>query len=380
MRRIEIPVENVAQIAWGVLVVVYLVAAGRVDLLRPEVVVVFALSAFAAFLELYLRRIEWPYIIAYDCVVWSVLLTSMVLVTGGRGSEVWPAYILMSLTAPVVMRREAPYLLLGTNAAVYVLVYLVHNPFGVPLDLGLLVLRIGTIFLVAYVVDRFSSRERKATQRAIQMAHNRVTELVQARDAERSRIAGDIHDWLGTGIVAPMRKLEMAVRTADPEQVKLRVEEAVDLLRRSHAELRRVMENLHPHLLEQMGLAEGLRAYLQEWGEEHGVAVDYIVEAGPEPPAELALAVFRIQQEALNNAAKHAAATRVSMRLILQPDRVRLLVSDDGRGFLAAGRHGGRGLATMRERASMFGGTVMIRSFPGQGTTVDADLPVPASQ
>lgn len=376
MRRPEVPVENVAQIAWGILVVLYLVAANREDLLRPEVVAVFGLSACAAFLELYLRRTGWPYIIAYDCIVWSVLLTGMVVVTGGRGSEVWPAYILMSLTAPVVMRREAPYLLLGTNVAVYGLIYLFHNPYDVPLDMGLLLLRIGTIFLVAYVVDRSTSRERKANQKAIQMAHDRVAELVQTRDAERQRIAGDIHDWLGAGIVAPVRKLEMAVRTREPEQVKHRVEEATDLLRRAHAELRRVMENLHPHLLEQMGLSEGLRSYLQQWGEEQGVAVDYTVEDGPEPPADLALAIFRIQQEALNNCAKHAEAQRVSVRLILRPDWVRLMVSDDGKGFTGQERPTGRGLTGMRERAAIFGGTVAITSRPGQGTTVDGELPI----
>lgn len=376
MRRPEVHVENIAQIVWGVLVVVYLVTADRMDLMRPEVILVFGLSALAAFVELYLRRINWPWIIAYDSVVWSVLLSGMVYVTGGRGSEVWPAYILMSLTAPVVMRRAAPYLLLGTNVAVYVLIYLSHNPLGIPMDTGLLVLRIGTIFLVAYVVDRSSSRERQANQKAIQLANSRVAELVAARDAERQRIAGDIHDWLGTGIVVPMRKLELAVRMQEAEPMRQRVEEAIEGLRRPHAELRRVMENLHPHLLEQMGLAEGLRSYLQEWGEENGVTVDYSLEDGPEPPAAVALALFRIQQEALNNCAKHAGAHRVSVRLILRPDRVRLMVSDDGKGFAGEGRPGGRGLTGMRERAALFGGSVTIHSRPGLGTTVDAELPV----
>lgn len=378
MRRPEVPLENVAQIGWGLLVVVYLAATSRMVLLRPEVLLVFTLSALAAFLELYLRRVKWPYIIAYDSVVWSVLLSGMVIVTGGRGSEVWPAYILMSLTAPVVMRRYAPYILLGTNVAVYVLIYLLHNPFGMPLDMGLLVLRIGTIFLVAYVVDRSSARERTANQKAIQMAAERVVELVAARDAERQRIAGDIHDWLGTGIVAPMRKLELALRMHETEPMRQRIEEAMEGLRRSHHELRRVMENLHPHLLEQMGLSEGLRSYLQEWGEEQGVQVDFRLEDGPEPSAERGLALFRIQQEALNNCAKHAEAQRVTVRLILRPERVRLLVADDGKGFASEGRPGGRGLAGMQERAAVCGGTVIVHSRPGQGTTVDADLPVPA--
>ncbi len=376
MRRPEVPVENVAEIVWGLLVVVYLVAAGRPEFYRPPVVAVFALCAAAAALELYLRRIKWPHVIWYDSIVWTIFLSGMVSVTGGRGSEVWPAYILMSLTAPSVAYPTLPYILLTINSVLYVLIYLFNNPYDVPFESGLLILRIGIFLLVAYVVDRSMERERRANQKAIDLAHSRVGELVRARDAERQRIAGDIHDWLGTGIVAPMRRLEYAVRCQEIDQVRREVEEAAESLRRSHAELRRVMENLHPHLLEQMGLSQGLEAYLHEWGDEHGVAVTFTLEDGPEPPAAVALQLFRIQQEALNNCAKHAAASQVSVRLILRPDRVRLLVTDDGRGFESGSRPGGRGLTGMSERASLFGGTVRVHSRPGAGTTVDADLPV----
>lgn len=374
MRRPEVPVENEAQIVWGFLVVIYLISAGRPEFLSPAVVTTFVLSAIAALLELRLRSTHWRWIPWYDSIVWSLLLNAMVVVTGGRGSEVWPAYILMSLTAPAVLRREVPYILLGINSAVYGLIFLYHNPFGAPLDLGQLALRIGTFFLVAYVVDRSISRERKANQKAIALAQNRVNELVQARDAERQRIASDIHDWLGSGIIAPLRKLEMAARQRDVERCRQQVEEAAEALRTSHAELRRLMENLHPHLLEQMGLAEGLRAYLQQWGEEHGVAVEYDLVSGPEPPAQASLALFRIQQEALNNCAKHAQARHVWVRLELGADRVRLQIRDDGRGF--SGDRPGRGIPGMQERAAVFGGQVRVLAQPGQGTTVEAELPV----
>jgi len=378
MRRPEVPVENVAEIVWGMLVVFYLVASRRSEYLQPTVVLVVALCAAAAFIELYLRRIKWPHIIWYDSVVWTLFLSGMVAVTGGRGSEVWPAYILMSLTAPSMPYPALPYLLLAVNSALYGVIYLLINPNGAPFDLGLLVMRIGIFFLVAYVVDQSMNRERQANQKAVLLAQSRVNELVQARDAERQRIASDIHDWLGTGIVAPMRKLEMAARSRDLDQAKQHMEEATEGLRRSHAELRRVMENLHPHLLEQMGLSQGLQAYLQEWGSEHAIGVAFTLEDGPEPPADMALQLFRIQQEALNNCAKHAMAQQVAVRLILSPDRVRLLVTDDGQGFNTGMRRGGRGLTTMQERASLFGGTVQIHSRPGQGTTVDVDLPVKA--
>ncbi|MEW8977442.1 MAG: sensor histidine kinase [Symbiobacterium sp.] len=373
MRWADVPVENKAQIAWGVLVAIYLLGTQRTELIRPPVVAVFAVSAAAAFLELWLRSRGWPHLLWYDCVVWSVLLTALVVVTGGRGSEVWPAYILMSLTAPVVLRRVAPYILLGINVTAYGLIYLFLNPLGVPLDWGQVFLRIGTIFLVAYVVDRVTARERQSNERAVALARSRVIELVQARDAERRLIASDIHDWLGTGIIAPLRRLEIAARQPDLDHCRQHVEDAAEMLRKAHAELRRLMENLHPHLLEQMGLAEGLRAYLTDWGEEHGVAIAYHLEPGPEPPADVAVALFRIQQEALNNCAKHAHASRVEVRLALGPDRVRFTLTDNGVGF--TGRPG-RGLTGMQERAAAFGGTVKVHSRPGQGTTVEAELPV----
>lgn len=375
MRRPDVPVENVAEIVWGVLLVVYLVGAGRPEFLQPTVIMVFGLSAAAALLEVYLRRIGWRWLVHYDSVVWTILLSTMVAQTGGRGSEVWPAYMLMSLTAPSVANRSLAYVLLAINSLLYVLIYTFVNPYNVEFTTSLVVLRIGLFFLVAYVVDRSMEREREANMKAVQVANNRVAELVSARDAERRRIAGDIHDWLGTGVVAPMRKLELALRATDSAVVNTRVNEALETLRRSHEELRRLMENLHPHLLEQMGLLESLRAYVQQWGEENEVSTEFYSEAGPEPPATLALAAYRILQEALNNCSKHAQASKVTVRLALQAQAVHLTVTDNGCGFERA-KPGGRGLTGMSERASAFGGAVTVRTTPGHGTTVYAELPV----
>lgn len=375
MQRIEVPVENVAEIAWGGLLVIYLVGAGRPEYLEAPVLGVFALSAVGALLELYLRRIRWRWLLAYDTMVWSGLLSAMVAVTGGRGSEVWPAFFMMSLTAPSVGRPLYHYGLMGFNSLLYAAVFLWVNPYGEPLNLSLLFLRIGLFFLVTYVVDRSMGRERAARLQVERVARDRVHELVSARDTERRRMAGDIHDWLGTGIIAPMRKLELAVRAADPQVGRARVEEALTGLRRSHEEMRRLMEHLHPHLLEQMGLSGALRAYLQQWGEEHGVQTAYRGDNTPEPPPEVGLTVYRILQEALNNVAKHAAATRVDVDLSLRGDLVKIVVADNGSG-LGPRRAGGRGLTGMQERAAFFGGKVQVGSSATAGTTVQAVLPV----
>lgn len=377
MRKPEVPVENMAEILWGGLLVIYLAGSGRPEFLSVWTFAIFGLSGAAALTELYLRRIRWRWLFYYDIIIWTILLSAMVVVTGGRGSELWYAYLLMSLTAPSIRSVGVPYYLIGINCLIYAGIFTLVNPYGEPFNLSLLILRIGMIFLVAWVVDQSMRRERASQETAIQIAQSRVGELVSARDAERRRVAGDIHDWLGTGIIGPMRKLELAQRAQDPEATRERIGEALDILRRSHEELRRVMENLYPHLLEQMGLTEALRAYVNQWSAEQNTHAEFKVEAGHEPSADLALAVYRVLQEALNNAAKHAPGASVDVRLILGPERVQLYVSDDGPGF-TSGRSGGRGLTGMQERAAVFGGTVTVHSRPGEGTTVIAELPVGA--
>lgn len=382
------PVENMAEIIWGALLVGYLVFSGNPAFLQPTVLVVFLLSGSAALIEIYLRKIEWRYLLAFDTIVWTILLSAMVAVTGGRASEVWPAYLLMSLTAPSVDGRAYAYLLLAGNSALYALIYLFWDPVGSPFNLSLLGMRIGLFFLVAWVVDRSMMRERKANEAIIAVMADRVSELTAARDAERRRVASDIHDWLGTGIIAPIRKLELAQRAPTPEAATARVAEAIQILTRSHSELRRVMENLHPHLLEQMGLAGALEAYLAQWGEEHQLSTALSVTSGAEPTSQLAITLFRILQESLNNVAKHANATRVQVTLTVDPDQIQLRIEDDGVGFAAdevmTEAHArpigtGRGLTGMRERTAIFGGTLQVQTTPGNGTRIEVTLPRPTA-
>jgi signal transduction histidine kinase len=374
MKRMAVPVENLAEIVWGILLLGYLIGSRNPDLYKPIVLVVFSLSGSAALVELYLRRMNWPSLLAYDTIVWSLLLSAMVVVTGGRGSEVWPAYILMSLTAPSVDSRAYAYVLLAGNSLFYALIYCYHNPFGVAFQPSLLGMRIGLFFLVAYVVDRSMMREREANAAALAVAQTRVTELTEARDAERRRVATDLHDWLGSGIYTPMRKLELAVRAPSAEEARAHVAEAVQILSHSQTELRRVMEDLHPHLLEQLGVIGALESYLSQWGEAHGIATQFTVQPGPEPANTLAITLFRVLQEALNNCAKHAEARLVQVELLLQPERIHLAITDNGKGFDRPSISG-RGLSGMYDRASVCGGTVRIQSNPGVGTRVELDLP-----
>lgn len=384
----SVPVENVAEIVWGALLVGYLIFSGDPAFRQPIVLVVFLLSGSAALVEIYLRKIQWQYLLAFDTIIWTILLSAMVIVTGGRASEVWPAYLLMSLTAPSVDGRSYAYLLLGANSTLYALIYLFWDPVGSPLNPALLGMRIGLFFLVTWVVDRSMMRERRANEAILAVMADRVLELTEARDAERRRVASEIHDWLGTGIIAPIRKLELAQRAPSPEAAGARVTEAIQILTRSHSELRRVMENLHPHLLEQMGLAGALEAYLTQWGEEQQIETAFAVRTGPEPTSQLAVTLFRILQESLNNVSKHANATQVRVALAIAVDQITLSIADDGHGFVAdqvmTGAHArplgsGRGLTGMRERTALFGGSLQVQTAPGEGTRIEVTIPQQAA-
>lgn len=375
MRKTTVPVENVAEMVWGALLIIYLLGSGRPEFRTWPVAFTFGLSAAAALLELYLRRRGWPWVAYYDAAVWTVLLSAMVAVTGGRSSEAWPAYIMMSLTAPSFGRPALHYGLMALNSAIYLGVSLGINPDGAPAVPALLLLRVGLFFLVTYVVDRSMARERAAQAVAMQASRDRVSELVSARDAERRRIAGDLHDWLGAGLVAPMRRLELALRTPDPEAARARTQETIDALRGAHDELRRIMEALHPHLLEQMGLPEALKAHCAAWSAEHGPPLDFRADTAPTPPPDVALAAYRILQEALNNVARHAGSNHVQVALRLRAGQLILTITDDGRGLKPGTHQPGRGLRGMQERAEAFGGTFQVASRAGSGTTVTATLP-----
>ncbi|MDQ7828476.1 MAG: GAF domain-containing sensor histidine kinase [Armatimonadota bacterium] len=219
-----------------------------------------------------------------------------------------------------------------------------------------------------------------AEVRAKEAARGELIErLLTAQEEERRRIARELHDEAGQALTALILNLEMAGReAAEPDATRLR--RLKGIAEQTLGELRRLIYDLRPTVLDDLGLGAAVRWYVREVVEPSGLAVTLDLQGVDRrlpPPAETAL--FRILQEALNNVLKHAAATRVSVALHVGQDAVRLTVSDDGRGF-EVGRPparpgGGLGLLGMRERAELLGGQMHVRSAPGQGTTIEVVLP-----
>jgi len=197
---------------------------------------------------------------------------------------------------------------------------------------------------------------------------------------ERNRLAREIHDTLAQGLTATALQLESAdaLLDAGSEGAHEPLRRALYLTRSNLEEARRSVLDLRAAPLEGRPLSEALSALIDRWEAETGIGARYRAVNGSRPlPPRVEAALYRICQETLTNVARHAGAERVAIQLVATPERVRLVVEDDGRGFDASripeGRHG---IVGMRERAEMLGGTLEVRSSPGAGTRIEATVPL----
>jgi two-component system, NarL family, sensor kinase len=197
---------------------------------------------------------------------------------------------------------------------------------------------------------------------------------------ERNRLAREIHDTLAQGLTATALQLESAdaLLDAGSESAHEPLRRALSLTRSNLEEARRSVLDLRAAPLEGRPLSGALRALVERWEAQTGIAARYRAVNGSRPlPPRVEAGVYRICQEALTNVARHAEAGRVTVRLVATPDRVRLVVEDDGRGFDAAeGSEDRHGLLGMRERAEMLGGALEVRSGPGEGARIEATVPL----
>lgn len=211
---------------------------------------------------------------------------------------------------------------------------------------------------------------------------------IQVQEEERRRIASDIHDGLTQRIVGiwyrllALEKLLGLQQNGRHQEVKLAldtIKAQVDLTMR---EARAAIYNLRPSTLDDLGLIPSLRSLGTEFRVETGVDVVLEVRGERRLPDFIEVGIYRIAQEALRNIHKHAHATRVGLLLQMGEDTVRLTVSDNGRGFQRKKRVVGAalksfGLESMEERAQMLGAQLILRSTPGEGTSVRVSIPIP---
>jgi PAS domain S-box-containing protein len=205
-----------------------------------------------------------------------------------------------------------------------------------------------------------------------------------AIEAERNRIARDLHDGPVQGVSAASLSLEAALLMISAGDV----DEGVAVLTKIREELageadalRRLMSGLRPPVLEERGLLPALRETLVRFGAEQDVDTDFAGRVDAPLPEDLETLAFRLVQEALSNAAKHSEASQVMVTVQANDSLLRVEIEDDGKGFDAGLardflREGRVGLASMRERVELASGTLVVRSSPGRGTSIVATLPL----
>jgi PAS domain S-box-containing protein len=226
----------------------------------------------------------------------------------------------------------------------------------------------------------------EAEEKALRYAgdvRNLVNRLVQAQEAERRRVANELHDLIGQNLTAlgiDLQALKQRLQSAGDQIAAPRLDAMAALVETTIDAIRGVMTDLRPVALEEFGLVPALRWYASQFSKRTGIKVaTKAPRRETRLPPDIELALFRIVQEALTNAAKHSGGTSVEIR-IRYGERVKLTVQDDGRGFsepvgARAARRGGFGLTTMRERAEAHGGSLRVE-FPGGGTRLVVEIPV----
>jgi signal transduction histidine kinase len=266
---------------------------------------------------------------------------------------------------------------MGSTAAGFLARRLYPAVIGIPLVLGGLTLAaeqyrwfngkfgltlmvlLSVVLFVALVAVTNRSFERAEAARARLAA-------VLLGEAERRHLARELHDEIGQSLTALKARLEMKDQ-----------ESALRLVGDVMRQVSNLSLDLRPAMLDDLGLVPALVWLTERFGREAGLEIDFRHDGVERRfSREIETAAFRIAQEALTNAARHAGAPRAQVRLFAQDQRLCVQVEDEGKGFTVEPSPSSSGLLGMRERAEAVGGRLEIESAPGRGTRVLAELPI----
>ena len=278
------------------------------------------------------------------------------------------------------------------------------DPGEIEFSWALLLAPMGAVYYLALTSARLRMRtsELQDTIAELNATRERETELMsyaalitRAQEDERRRLARDLHDDTAQALIALSRGLDALSNhinpTSAPSDARF-VDDLISLTGRTLESVRRACQDLRPSVLDDLGLSAALDSLAGSM-EQRGLPCGFVERGGPQTyPTEVEVASYRIAQEALSNAVRHAHASHAQIELTHRADGLRLVVTDDGAGFaardareelarLANGREPGSGLGMlgMRERALLIGAHLTIESAPGAGTRITLDVPVTPS-
>lgn len=228
---------------------------------------------------------------------------------------------------------------------------------------------------ISQLVDRLHAQQQSLARANSRLTHYAATLESLAVSRERNRLAHELHDTLAhslTGISVQLETVK-AYWDIDPEQARARLDDSLAATRRGIDETRRALKSLRASPLEEMGLALAVRSMAESTAARHGLSIDLsLPNSLPPLSPDVEQCIYRVAQEAIENAVVHADPSILRLSLTQSGACVQLIVQDDGAGFdpQAAEKTGHFGLLGMRERARLVGGTLDVASRPGRGAIV----------
>ncbi|QPC80519.1 HAMP domain-containing protein [Phototrophicus methaneseepsis] len=212
-----------------------------------------------------------------------------------------------------------------------------------------------------------------------QMRSQYVNNVITAQEDERKRIARELHDSTGQSLTSLLVGLKNLKDADGDETVSERIDDLRDIVSRTLDEVRQMAWQLRPSALDDLGLISALHRYIDDYQQRFNVQVDFVTkDMDGRLQMEIETSIYRVVQEALTNIARHAQATTASVIIDRRPNAIRIIVEDNGVGFVPPSRQESKslGLQGIRERAALFNGTLTIETEPGHGTSLFIEIPL----
>jgi two-component system, NarL family, sensor histidine kinase DevS len=267
---------------------------------------------------------------------------------------------------------------MGVRSALYVPLVVQGRPIGVVIAHD----KLGTTSSFSdddvRLTESLSARAAIAVDLSQRVSRDAVRRVVEAQEAERARLARELHDETGQALTSILLGLKSMEERVESDEGRSAASELRELVVSTLQDVRRLAVELRPAALDDFGLVPALERLRDTVSEQSAISVDVQSSLGDRRlPADVETMLYRTVQEALTNVVKHADASRVTVRLGHGDGTVVLTVQDDGRGFdPRSARDGGLGLTGMRERAALLGGRFTLEASEGAGTMLKAVIPI----
>lgn len=333
-------------------------------------------------------------------VFYKVLIANSLIIFAGATGGTWLAVNLNSNTSPYATPMSlAIFVAFGWLISIILNFVVLQFAFQPLMHLGKVMNRVqaGERALRAPLTGTDSQADQLAQtfntmlEAIDESSRQRASQIINAQEAERKRIARELHDETGQVLTSLLISLAILEESIQTEEARKRIADTRTLAHQTLRAIRSLSIDLRPSALDDLGLLPALRWYVKEYQQKCPIEVDFHVTGLKNRlPTEMETALYRIVQECLTNTARHSSARKITITLEEESNEVTGTIVDDGKGFdyealrkipsQERGLGRGLGLTGMQERALLLNGDLEIHTAPGQGTRVEVHIPLPTER